>query len=174
MSLLKELLEKYKLYLDLDGVFCDFDKKVCELMNEPFDQKLYDKDMKFRKRMWSAIIQHSKEGNEFWYNLEPTHDAHILWEYVKEYNPQVLTATGRNRVLSARKQKLKWCSEYFGPDMIVNTVEDAEDKAIFSGPGIILIDDRMKAIEPWREAGGIGILHTDAVNTIRQLKELGI
>ena len=41
-------------------------------------------------------------------------------------------------------------------------------------PNHILIDDRLSNIEQWRSQGGIGILHTSAVNTIQQLKELGL
>ena len=41
-------------------------------------------------------------------------------------------------------------------------------------PDAILIDDRLKSIGPWRQKGGIGILHTDANETIRQLKRLGL
>jgi hypothetical protein len=35
-----------------------------------------------------------------------------------------------------------------------------------------LIDDRKDNIEAWEQAGGIGILHTDADNTINQLNKL--
>ena len=38
--------------------------------------------------------------------------------------------------------------------------------------GSVLIDDRQKNIDAWIEAGGIGILHTSAANTINQLKAL--
>ena len=36
----------------------------------------------------------------------------------------------------------------------------------------ILIDDRMHSIGPWRSAGGIGILHTSASQSIGELKTL--
>ena len=38
--------------------------------------------------------------------------------------------------------------------------------------GNVLIDDRPKNIEAWENAGGIGILHTSAKETINKLKEL--
>ena len=37
----------------------------------------------------------------------------------------------------------------------------------------ILIDDTKKKLDPWIEAGGIGILHTSAASTISELKEWG-
>jgi hypothetical protein len=47
-------------------------------------------------------------------------------------------------------------------------------KAAYAKPNHILIDDREKSIQPWREAGGIGILHTSAADTISQLQKLGL
>ena len=36
------------------------------------------------------------------------------------------------------------------------------------------IDDREKTIREWREKGGTGILHTDAEETLRQLREMDL
>ena len=44
----------------------------------------------------------------------------------------------------------------------------------YAAPNHILIDDRESNIDQWRAAGGIGILHTSASNTIQQLKKLGL
>jgi hypothetical protein len=38
----------------------------------------------------------------------------------------------------------------------------------------VLIDDRQKFQEDWEAAGGIFILHTDTVSTLRKLREKGI
>ena len=38
----------------------------------------------------------------------------------------------------------------------------------------ILIDDMQKNIDQWKAAGGIGILHTNAKDTIKKLKDLGL
>ena len=50
----------------------------------------------------------------------------------------------------------------------------ASQKQQFSGENQILIDDRVDNIEQWKSKGGIGILHTSASDTIKQLKELGL
>jgi hypothetical protein len=50
----------------------------------------------------------------------------------------------------------------------------AKFKHEFSGKNRILIDDRADTIENWNAKGGIGILHTSANNTIKQLKQLGL
>jgi hypothetical protein len=47
-------------------------------------------------------------------------------------------------------------------------------KAEYAEPNAILIDDQPKSIDPFIAAGGIGILHTSAANTIKELKKLGL
>jgi hypothetical protein len=37
----------------------------------------------------------------------------------------------------------------------------------------LLIDDHLKNIQAFQKAGGIGVRHTSASNTIKQLKEIG-
>jgi hypothetical protein len=45
-------------------------------------------------------------------------------------------------------------------------------KAEYAKPDTILIDDTPDVIESFVEAGGVGILHKDAVKTIEKLKQL--
>jgi len=49
----------------------------------------------------------------------------------------------------------------------------SKDKQNYLKDHDILIDDREQNIQRWVEAGGIGILHTSAENTIRQLQKYG-
>ena len=60
-------------------------------------------------------------------------------------------------------------------------MDDSKVKQFFSknkqkhaAPNHILIDDRKDNIERWEAAGGVGILHTNAKNTIACLKKLAI
>ena len=53
-------------------------------------------------------------------------------------------------------------------------LRSAERKQEFATPQSILIDDRKDNIDRWKEAGGIGIYHTSAADTIQQLKKLGL
>jgi hypothetical protein len=53
-------------------------------------------------------------------------------------------------------------------------LRSAKHKKDFAGPNNILIDDRVDNINGWIEAGGIGILHTSAEDTIKQLNKLGL
>ena len=74
----------------------------------------------------------------------------------------------------AAAEKIRWVMDNLnGYDQILHTISGA-DKHKYAAPNHILIDDRDKAILPWRKAGGIGILHTSAADTITQLQKLGL
>ncbi len=48
------------------------------------------------------------------------------------------------------------------------------DKHEFSEPGALLIDNKQPTIDSWEDKGGIGILHKNADDTIKQLQKLGM
>lgn len=100
-------------------------------------------------------------------------DAMTLWNYVKKYNPQILTAQGDPNY-GAEAQKRQWIANNLGSNINVLVTQKSSEKAQYAAPHRILIDDRDKSIGPWTAAGGIGILHTSAADTIKQLKELGL
>ena len=49
-----------------------------------------------------------------------------------------------------------------------NFAKDGKD-----GRPNLLIDDHAKNIDAFRKAGGLGIVHTSASNTIRELRKIG-
>jgi 5'(3')-deoxyribonucleotidase len=164
------MLTNYKLYVDLDGVLVAFGKKVLEIYPE-FVEGQTERDKKSDSKMWSRIGYYQKQGGRFWYDCDLMDDAQELFDYVKQFNMEILTACG-NASFGAGQQKIEWVAKYFGTDVKVNLVEKSKDKAAYATPTTILIDDKMKSIEPFRAAGGIGILHTSAQDTIQQLAAL--
>lgn len=166
------MMNNYKTYCDLDGCLVDFCKQV-QTIYPDFVEGGTEKNPKMDREMWKAISIYQKKGGKFWLDCDPMPDAMQLWNYLKPYNPEILTACGQAH-FGAGQQKIEWVHTYFGPDVKVHLVEKSAHKAKFASPDAILIDDKMKSIEPWRAAGGIGILHTSAADTIRQLRELNI
>jgi len=171
---------QYTIFCDLDGVLADFHKgmtkAVRDIHNPEFihDEAKFDADPKYRNEMWQAVAKYQvKYGFVLWRYLELMPDADVLWSYIKPYHPQILTATGPDRY-HAIEQKRGWVTDHFGSNVKVNHVEMAAMKAKFADPTRILIDDKLKAINPWKAAGGIGVHHTSAANTITQLKQLGL
>jgi 5'(3')-deoxyribonucleotidase len=161
---------KYLILCDLDGVLVDFAKGAKALLPE-FVEGGTEKDKKMDGKMWSRIGYYQKQGGRFWYELDKMPDAQELYNYISQFNMEILTATG-NVSFGSGPQKLEWMLKHFGPEPKVNLVEKSKDKAAYATPTTILIDDKMKSIEPFRAAGGIGILHTSAQDTIQQLAAL--
>ena len=165
--------QKYKIYVDMDGVLADFVEGVNRLLDVEYSDENYKTDPEYRTKMWKAVGRYSKEGGQLWAELNPMKDAKELWSYVEKHDPEILTAAG-NPEFGAEAQKRQWVPWVMGSDIKVNVVRKSADKAQFATPNSILIDDQEKSIKPWIAAGGIGILHTSAANTINELKKLGL
>ena len=154
---------KYKIYVDMDGVLVDFDggyEKLTGMTTRAADEK-------GPEFFWKPI---SKAGAKWWITLNWMPDGKQLWDYVKKYNPELLSAPSREE--ASKMGKRIWVKrELPGVKLILRS---ADKKQEFASPNSILIDDREKNIEQWKSAGGVGILHTDAASTIKKLKELGL
>lgn len=162
-------MTNYKIMVDMDGVIADFGKAVKKIMPE-FIEGVNEKNKKLDGKMWGKIGKYQKTG-EFWFDLEPMEDAFVLWNFVKPYDPEILSAYGDPK-FGAREQKIKWIAKHLGSTVRANLVQRSVDKAVFARPNIILIDDKRKALDPFIAAGGIGILHTSAADSIAQLKAI--
>jgi len=153
-------------------VLVDFNKWAIERVgHRPADWEL---DKKLKSQFWKDVSAIVKRGEKFFGAMDPMSDALELWDYIRGYHPTILSATGH--VKTAQQEKRQWVLDNLGSEAAASAVlvSSAADKAKYALPSHILIDDRAKAIDPWIAAGGIGILHTSAADTIKQLKELGL
>jgi hypothetical protein len=149
----------YKLYLDLDGVFCDFEKGVEEVTGKkPKEQPI--------KHMWSALAR----TPDFYAKLDWMPGSKELWQFCRQFNPEILTGIPMGNW--APKQKRVWVGRNLGWNVVAHTVW-ARDKYKFAAPNHVLLDDTKKNIDAWKAAGGIGVLHVSPLESIRQLMELG-
>jgi hypothetical protein len=163
-DLLKEVEEqKYTIYCDMDGVLVDFDKGYKDLTGITSKEA----DAKGPEFFWEPIKQ---EGAKYWIKLKWMPDGKQLWDYIKKYNPSLLSAPSKEE--SSKIGKRIWVKNNL-PNVKLY-LKPASQKSQFSSKNKILIDDRESNIEQWREKGGIGIFHTSASDTIKQLKELGL
>lgn len=150
-----------KIYLDLDGVLCDFEKGVIDATGKPW------KDYAKKSEAWRALYK----AGDFYAKLEWTVDGKELWEYCKNYNVEILTGIPMGNW--AQKQKRNWCYRYLNDTVCVNTVF-ASEKQNFATPDSLLIDDNARNIEQFITKGGQGILHVSTATTIQELKRLGL
>lgn len=150
---------KLQVFLDLDGVFADFDKRVKHLTGKHPHQ--LDKN-----RLWRII----NSDERFFAELELIEGCMALWEATKDLEPIFLTGSPSNKTF--QEQKKEWVARVFGPEFTVHVVP-RKLKQEYSGPGKVLIDDMQENIAAWNERGGHGILHDgDHASTIRALNEL--
>ena len=157
---------EYKIYSDMDGVLTDFDKSF-EKYSEGIPPREYEK--KFGKdKFWELIDGKGKVG--FWAGMPWMTDAKQYWDYIKDYDTELLSSPSRSS--TSRLGKRVWVKNNM-PGVKL-TLAQAAKKQNYAAPNHILIDDRKSNIDQWKSQGGIGILHTSASNTIRQLKDLGI
>jgi hypothetical protein len=160
---LREEETQYTIYCDMDSVLVDFDRGYQELTGMTTQQA----DASGVETFWDPI---SKAGAKFWITLNWMSDGKQLWDYIKKYNPILLSAPSREE--SSKLGKRVWVKrELPGTKLILRY---APQKQEYASPTSILIDDRQKNIDQWEAAGGIGILHTSTANTIEQLKQLGL
>ena len=161
----------YKIYVDLDGVLANFEKRFEDLAGMGADEY---KDEYGIKEFWNLIDEKHKVS--FWRGIEPMVDADKLIDFVSKYDYELLTAP------SVKKQsvigKSLWVKDKTGqlfPTLPKVNYKFAKDKHLIK-PKLtefdILIDDRQDTIDRWNRAGGTGILHTSANNTITQLEKI--
>lgn len=147
------------LFLDLDGVLADFDRGVQAVTGKRPD------DLSTRQ-MWRALAR----VPDFYGTLALMHDAQLLWDFCKPYNPTILT--GLPMGTWAPEQKRRWVANMLGAEVRVITCM-SRDKHKYSGPNHVLVDDRESLRVAWEAAGGIFIHHTGAAQSIAALQALG-
>ena len=157
---------KYKIYSDMDGVLTDFDKSF-EKYSKGIPPREYEE--KFGKDgFWKLIDGEGKVG--FWVGMPWMEDAKQYWDYIKDFDVELLSSPSRSE--TSRLGKRLWVRNNL-PGVKL-TLAQAFNKKNYAEPNHILIDDRKSNIDQWVAAGGVGILHTSAVDTIQQLKKLGL
>jgi phosphoglycolate phosphatase-like HAD superfamily hydrolase len=170
---------KFRIFCDLDGVLVDFDRGFLELPGNP--EKLTTKEYEEKhglNSIWTIIEQ---GGEDYWINLKWTKDGRELWDYLKRYDPIILSSPSLSQ--TSITGKTKWVAQNLNIDQEpITQPEDLQpdsrlvlykDKYKFAKTeNDILIDDTEKKLTDWTEAGGTGILHNDATDTIRVVEEL--
>lgn len=147
------------LYLDMDGVLCNFDKAY----------RAYDPEKNDRKRFRYAVLDY-----HIFEDLEFMSDAQELLNYVSKLegiNIEILTSMGTFDVqqgMAAKTQKHKWLDKQNIPYK-ANFVRCKEEKAQYANENTILVDDSIGCITPFNAKGGHGILHTKSSDSIQQI-----
>lgn len=167
--------KQYKLYVDMDGVLVDWIKGVLNI-GMPSEIAKNPRVKKNQFILWNAI---DELGATFWSNLKWMSDGKKLWDYVKEYNPIILSAHSKRKgskhwekrleVIQGKRNWLIKNTDTFTSKHAIITQQP--DKVKYAGINKILIDDDIRNIKAWKSAGGITIHHKNTSSTIKELKK---
>lgn len=152
------------IYVDMDGVLADFEKGYKQKFSISPEQT---RDNKSFKVYFDKFI-----ADEEFLKLDLMPDAQLLLGYLASlYAPkEILSSTASEKTHDAiLPQKEAWLKKH-GINYKANFVPGKKHKYKFATPTSIIIDDTKSVIDDWNKAGGIGILHTDAISTIAMLK----
>lgn len=165
MSKTKQKNKTFIIFVDMDGVLANWESRVIEILGDNYATA--SKGYK-----WAMITKYNNEVQPFYETLDKMSDADELWAFVTEtfQYVSILSAAG-STPKDTSTQKRNWLHKNLGE---VNNiiVRDGGDKAKFANAKTILIDDRDKVLDPFIAAGGIGILHINAKDTIQQLQKI--
>lgn len=144
------------LYLDMDGVECNFEKAFRQFNpTYVWDRKL------FRQAILEGKIFETLEwmpnGEQF---------IHEIREIEKDYriNIEMLTSTGSSDPeikAAASAQKTKWLLDH-GITWKPNFVCAKHEKAAYAHQHTILVDDHSGCTTPFIDHGGVAFLHHDS------------
>jgi hypothetical protein len=150
------MMNDITLYLDMDGVLANFNKKFLAIQSQLPDHKKFA----------DAVVLH-----KIFLDLEFMPDTQELLNHVSKLhgiNVEILTSMGTFdpfRGQEAKQQKMAWLNKNNIPYK-PNFVRTKTEKAQYAHPKAILIDDSVGCISPFIRANGHGILHVNASETI--------
>lgn len=168
--------KKSRLLTDLDGVLCDLVKAFKAKTGVTPEE--YE-EVRGKDEFWDLM---KSWGDEFWATLPWMPDGKELWNYIKKYNPIILSSAQAGYQF---RGKTKWIERNLGfTDKPIINIADwkGQSRIVYQKDkwrcilekGDILIDDTDRKTIPWTEHGGVAILHTSAQSTISQLKKIGL
>lgn len=152
------------IYVDMDGVIADFYKRYHDMFNIAPEDARY-------KEQFSSNFPRFIETQQF-ATLDLMPDARELLNFLDKLDipKEILSSTARpENDASISMQKARWLATH-NISYKANFVPGKQHKYHYATPNSIIIDDTRSVIEDWNKAGGIGIHHKNAKETIEIVK----
>ena len=153
-----------KVYLDMDGVLADFVAGYNRVAGTSYAQ---DEELP-QSKIDPVFVKIT--GTNFFETLPkyPSADALVKMIVQKFGHYNICSSPLRNDHENSKQHKTAWLQKHLNPQPreIVITPQKYKHARQPDGTPNILIDDKMKNIAPWRQAGGIGILYNAGVDDL--------
>ena len=155
------------LYLDMDGVFADFDLSAEVLCG---GMRPYQFEEKYGStKFWETI----NSDPNFFINLKMMPEAMDLFNAVKHLEPVFLTGCHKGFDAHAN-QKRDWIKVHFGHQQRIICCQSSKKSLYIKALGDVLVDDRQRYMRKWIDKGGYFVLHKNPHDSIMKLKNLGL
>jgi len=163
----------------LPDIYCDMDQVLADFLGgaeTALGASYTDKSYWMRDDTGDKKKELSKKAPNLFKNLNWMPDGKKLWNFIQKHEPRILSAfPSWNK--NAKRDKASWVNRHLGVSSekvhLVKRPEKRQYAVSKKGQPNILIDDHPKNIKEWQAAGGIGILHRTASETIKKLKKMG-
>ena len=157
-----------RIYCDMDGVLCDFEKNIKNTLGISIKKWM---SINPKHERWQPIVAKS----DFWSSMPWLNDGKNLWRFIEKYEPHILSAASQEDP-NCKPGKNAWIRRNLGvPVSRVNLVQrhEKQNYAKVGGKPSILIDDYEKNTKEFSMKGGVGITFRNASQVIGELKKLG-
>lgn len=174
-NILFEEVIPYKIYCDMDGVICDLFGELVKLEHQTGVPLATFRGGSGGPKVWKVVDQ---IGTKFWSNMPWTPDGKELWNYIKQFNPIILSSVPYSSPYPetpkiSEQGKIQWIKRNLGENVKYIIVKTPEDKDKYVSSEGILIDDLQRNIDGWINHGGKdGVLYTNAQDAINQIKDI--
>lgn len=164
-----------RLFLDMDGVLCNWDKGCHLLHGLKHDQnnwpyKFGPEGWHFYKEIPMTVPQLFKgQDREFWANLEWMPDGkEILRSCESKFGDNVCLLTSPYDNTGAVDGRKDWIKKHMPKYVHKHLIGDP--KEFCAHDEAILVDDCEDNIKKWRDAGGIGVLVPRPYNSLFKMR----
>lgn len=152
------------IYLDMDGVLCDFEGRVESLSGKKFEELNEEQVKKITKLP------------EFFEGMEPNYLAEELVTscFKVAKSVKILTSVGKHNPGRVVREKIQWLELHF-PELSTDSfyyVHSSKDKAYYAEEDVLLIDDREKSCLPFKKAGGRVLQYEPNLDNIEIVRNL--
>jgi beta-phosphoglucomutase-like phosphatase (HAD superfamily) len=159
------------IFVDMDGVLCDFTKRFCEMYGQEISDCESKKKYKIeRKKKFAEIVTTRQFAS-----LDPMPDFDEAIKFLKsiegQYEIKILTSTANETYFDAASaQKREWLAAHDIQYPAI-FVPGKRFKRYYAKPDSLLIDDTLSNIVDWRDAGSPAIWHKSWSKTILEVGE---